>query len=101
MHAETPEMQKAFYKSKTWQRCRDEYMKSVGGLCERCEARGIIRPARIVHHKEYISPANIRDPFILLSFDNLEALCQDCHNNEHFKKNKRYKANIDGTIEVF
>lgn len=54
-------------------------MSSKNGICERCGA-----PARIVHHREYITPENINDPDITLNWDNLEALCQDCHNKEHF-----------------
>ena len=69
-----------------------------GGLCERCESLGIIRPARIVHHKKYINVDNLTDPSILLCFDNLEALCQDCHNKEHFKSNKRYSIDEFGRV---
>lgn len=100
MRKEAPEQQRAFYHSRAWQRCRSEYLSSVGGLCERCEAKGIIRPARIVHHKEYISPANITDPAILLSFKNLEALCQDCHNAEHIPNGKRYRVDEYGRVEI-
>ena len=99
MRAEAPEAQKAFYKSKEWQRCRSEYLSRVGGLCERCEAKGIIRPARIVHHKDYIDINNITDPSVLLSFDNLEALCQDCHNMEHHPSSRRYKIDEYGRVE--
>lgn len=98
MRQDAPEEQKRFYDSDIWKRCRSEYLSSVGGLCERCEAKGIIRPARIVHHKEYISAQNITDPAVLLSFDNLEALCQDCHNREHFKSNKRYRIDEFGRV---
>ena len=100
MKQEAPEQQRAFYHSRAWQRCRSEYLASVGGLCERCEAKGIIRPAYIVHHKEYISIANITDPSVLLSFDNLEALCQSCHNAEHIGNRKRYKVDEFGRVEV-
>ena len=99
MKSEAPEAQKRFYRSKEWQHCRRDYLASVGGLCERCESRGIIRPAKIVHHKEYISLCNITDPAALLSHDNLEALCQDCHNAEHFKNNKRYRVDEFGRVE--
>ena len=99
MRKEAPEQQRAFYHSKAWLNCRAEYLSSVGGLCERCEAKGIIRPARFVHHKEYISLDNIQNPEILLSFDNLEALCFDCHNLEHFKNMKRYKVDEFGRVE--
>jgi len=62
--------------------------------------KGIIRPARVVHHKEYITAANVTDPKMLLAYDNLEALCQDCHNQEHFKSNKRYRVDEFGRVEV-
>ena len=100
MKSEAPEAQKRFYRSKEWQHCSREYLASVGGLCERCESRGIIRPAKIVHHKEYISLCNITDPAVLLSHDNLEALCQDCHNAEHFHCTKRYKVDEFGRVNV-
>ena len=48
---------KAFYNSKEWQHCRDAYIEHVHGLCERCH-----RPGWIVHHKCYLTPANIEDP---------------------------------------
>ncbi|SDO79636.1 HNH endonuclease [Halobacillus aidingensis] len=47
-------------------------------MCERCGA-----PGDIVHHKEYITPGNIHDPNITLNHENLEYLCQTCHNREH------------------
>ena len=69
---------KAFYKSAAWQKCRAAYIQSVFGLCERCQ-----RPGWIVHHKEKLTPANINNPDVTLSWENLEYLCQDCHNREH------------------
>ena len=72
-----------FYKSKAWIGCRDGYIKSVNGLCERCLAKGQVVPGKIVHHKIYITPQNINDPDITLNWDNLELHCQDCHNQEH------------------
>ena len=95
--------QKSFYHTQAWYKCRDAYSKSVGGLCERCAAKGLIRPGKIVHHKEYISAENINDPEILLCFDNLELLCQDCHNAEHklnkTNQEKRYIVCANGTIK--
>ncbi|OPX88616.1 MAG: HNH endonuclease [Pelotomaculum sp. PtaB.Bin104] len=69
---------KKFYKSKAWQDCRDAFFKSRFGLCERCGAGGVI-----VHHKTKLTPGNINDPSVSLSWDNLEVLCQACHNKEH------------------
>ena len=92
------EYAKPFYKSAAWLRCRDSYIRSVGGLCERCYAKGLIRAGVIVHHKCYISPENINDPTVTLNYDNLELLCQECHNNEHFEQKKRFF--VDGFGKV-
>lgn len=89
-----------FYKSKTWQRCRTEYAKSVGGLCERCRAEGKITPGVIVHHKVNINPDNILDPDVTLNWDNLELLCRDHHAEEHEKKVKRYRVDGLGRVTV-
>jgi len=77
---------KWFYASKQWHKCRAAYIQSVGGLCERCLANGEYKPGWIVHHKTYLTADNIYDPNITLNFDNLEYLCQDCHNKEHHRQ---------------
>lgn len=100
MRQDAPEQQRAFYHSKEWLRCRESYIASVGGLCERCEAKGIIRPGKIVHHKEYITAQNVTDPVVLLNPNNLEFLCMDCHNTEHFKNDKRYVIDECGRVAV-
>lgn len=69
---------KRFYRSTAWKKCRESYIITVHGLCERCFA-----PGKIVHHKEHIDSRNINDPFVTLSHENLEYLCQTCHNKEH------------------
>ena len=102
----------SFYKSKRWQSTRLAYIKSKGGLCERCLKRGIYRPAQVVHHKVYITQDNITDPNITLEWNNLEALCKPCHEAEHgaFYTHKqpkpkdtttlRYTINADGTVST-
>ena len=72
-----------FYNSIIWIRCRDAYKQSQHGICERCGM-----PGTEVHHKIYLTPENINDPYITLSWDNLELLCQSCHSIEH---NRKYK----------
>ena len=52
-------------------------------LCERCFARGEYTPAKVVHHKIWITPENVDDPHITLNFDNFQRLCQDCHAAVH------------------
>lgn len=74
-----------FYNSKAWKRASAAYMASKHYICERCG-----RPAQICHHKTYLNGTNVHDPAIALSFDNLEALCLDCHNAEHGPEAQRY-----------
>ena len=72
-----------FYRSKAWRRCRAAYIahrRSVdGGLCEECHEK----PGYIVHHRITLTPDNIGDPDIALSFSNLKYDCLECHNKEH------------------
>lgn len=78
-------------------------MKHCGGLCERCKAQGKYKPAEIVHHKTHLNAENVNDPRIAYGFENLEALCLDCHNAEHFGKRaerRRYEIGRDGNILI-
>src|SRR5690606_217889 len=67
-----------FYLSRERKKTREAYTRLRHGLCERCGAGG-----KIVHHKIYLTPENIWDPAVTLNFENLELLCQECHNREH------------------
>lgn len=69
---------KRFYASAKWKRTQAAVMKAYNYTCQRCG-----RPAKIVHHKTWLTPDNIHDPAIALDWSNLEPLCQDCHNQEH------------------
>lgn len=66
-----------FYISNEWRKCRAAYLRKEP-LCERCG-----KPATQVHHKQRLTRESIKDPSIALNFDNLEALCDDCHRLEH------------------
>lgn len=94
------EFAESFYKSKAWQDCRAAYVKRVGGLCERCLARGMYVPGVIVHHKMHITPNNINDPAVTLNPDNLELLCRDCHGNEHRGFERRWKVDEAGRVSA-
>lgn len=72
--------QVAFYKSAAWQRARYAYGSSRDWICERCGRAGFI-----VHHKRHITPDNVSDPSVTLDFDNLQLVCQQCHNQLHGK----------------
>lgn len=103
-----------FYSSKAWQECRNEYMKRAHYLCENCLRKGIYKPAEIVHHIIEIDPVTIERPEIALNFDNLEAVCRECHNEYHDNRGRwvlvnekkretrsagqRYSVGPDGTV---
>ena len=92
------EFAQAFYNSDAWRACREAYKRSVGGLCERCRRKGLIKAGDIVHHKVYLTPRNIKDPSVALNFKNLELVCIDCHNAEHVKKTRRYAFDKSGNL---
>lgn len=88
-----------FYNSDAWHQCKEEYLKSVNHLCERCLAKGLYEPAKIVHHKIHLSEENFGDAEIMTGFDNLQAVCLSCHNEIHFgKKQERRWKFIDGEL---
>ena len=87
-----------FYKSKRWQDTRNAYASSVGGLCELCLAKGQFNAGVIVHHKTHITLENINDPFVTLSWDNLQLLCRDCHAQIHTGTQKRYVVDELGRV---
>ena len=94
---------KSFYKSRRWQTTRLAYLKSVGGLCERCLKRGVINPGTKeqpleVHHKVPLNADNVKDPNIALGWDNLELLCKQCHDEEKQRRAKRWKIGPDGRV---
>lgn len=68
----------SFYNCKKWINCKNAFMASKNYICERCGGL-----AYIVHHIKHITPSNIDNPNITLSWDNLQALCLDCHNAAH------------------
>lgn len=95
----------AFYRSRTWRRCRDEFFRSRGGLCERCLARGIVNAGSKemplqVHHKQPLTKENISDPAVTLAWANLELLCKECHDAEHRPTAPRWKVSPDGHVEA-
>lgn len=84
-----------FYQTKIWKQERKNIWLKQSCLCNRCHrpvyVNGISgyipkdkRLKGIVHHKEYLTDVNFNDDNISLNEDNLEGLCIDCHNQEHF-----------------
>ena len=76
------EIRRKAYNNTEWRKLRDTYIKEHP-LCEDCLDKGKVVPAEDVHH--------IRSPFqngecnkaLLLDYNNLMALCKQCHNKRH------------------
>lgn len=79
---------KPFYRSAAWRKCRAAYAASVHHLCERCGG-----PGTEVHHRQELTPDNIHDPAVALSWDNLELLCHACHDKT---KRQERRSTQDG-----
>jgi len=78
-------------------------MQSVGGLCENCLSKGIIKPAEAVHHITPLTNENISDFDISLNWKNLKALCRTCHAAAHKeidrrRSGRRYTIDASGRV---
>lgn len=98
-------MSNSFYNSTAWKNTRRNYKQSVGGLCERCLAKGMIVPADVVHHKIPLTEENVSDLSISLGWDNLQALCRQCHAEVHEeiymdRSHRRYKLDENGRVII-
>jgi len=68
---------KAFYNSKAWRELRLYVCQSRHWTCEECGGYG-----NQVHHIVEITPDNINDPNVTLNENNLQLLCEECHNGK-------------------
>ena len=94
------EFAKQFYKSQAWKTTRAAVFSARKGLCDLCLKQGLYVPAEIVHHKTPLTPANISDPNITLNWDNLQLLCRGCHARMHDAKQRRYKFDKFGRLQL-
>ena len=88
---------RAKYQSKQWQKVRNLKI-AMQPFCERCLLKGIYTPAKIVHHKEYITDENYFNDNVFFNLDNLESICISCHNEEHFADKKEYYFDNEGNL---
>lgn len=95
-YRDNPEIAKK-YKSKRWQKLRKQKLL-LNPICERCNKQGIIKATYIIHHKEYITDKNYEDDNVFYNIDNLESLCFDCHNKEHFEERNEYYFDENGDL---
>ena len=75
-----------FYKSIEWKLLKDKKLQDEQYLCERCS-----KLATEVHHIKYIQTEEGWP--LRLEYDNLEALCTNCHNYRHSRFQRRRKSN--------
>lgn len=104
---------KEFYKSKAWENVRKGIWLKQNLLCNRCHKPVFVagiseyipkenRRIGIVHHKIYLNEDNVNDINITLNPDNLEGICIDCHNKEHFGSKcvrQEYSFDEDGNLK--
>ena len=96
IYRKLPEIEKK-YNCKRWKDLRKQ-KKIISPFCERCLKKGIYNSVYIVHHKEWINDKNYLDDNIFYNIDNLESLCQACHNQEHFEKKEEYFFDEEGNL---
>ena len=92
-----------FYGSEAWKRCRAAYKASKRGLCEDCLKKGLITPGTEVHHIRPLTPENLGNPEITLSWDNLALLCEECHDLRHEEMrgtSRRWRVSESGEVSV-
>lgn len=89
---------RGFYSSRAWKDTRRAYAASVGGLCEECKGKGLVVPGEIVHHKTELTPQNINDAAVTLSWSNLCLLCRECHAKAHGARERRYTVDAFGRV---
>lgn len=77
-----------FYQNKTYKKIRDYYMR-LHPLCELCLFNGRSVPAEHCHHRVPFGSGSTDEEKmkLLLSPDNLQALCRDCHEKIHAELN--------------
>ena len=92
---EKKQLRAKLYGTKKWLKLRKTYLMEHP-LCEKCLAKGKVVPAEDIHHIK--SPFNYDDMSVNwnlgLDYNNLQALCKECHIEEH-KSQKGYVSAED------
>lgn len=73
------------YNNTAWRKMRDTYMKEHP-TCEECLKKGKVTPAEDIHHRKSPFRGGEVNYGLLLDYDNLMALCKDCHGEIHAKQ---------------
>ena len=71
------------YQSAKWKKLREAKLMA-DPLCQRCLAKGIIKPSVDIHHIDsfmnYTGNMRLQKAY---DYNNLESLCKECHSSEH------------------
>lgn len=73
----------SFYTSDAWRDVKQMLMLEHNMTCEHCGKLILKEYQAIGHHKIELTMANVNDPTISLSLDNLMLVCNKCHNAIH------------------
>lgn len=80
----------SFYNSNSWRKVRKQVMEREGGLCRSCLKMDINIKADVVDH---IIPIEI-DWNLRLKLDNLQPLCNSCHNKKTAQDKIKYGGRV-------
>lgn len=81
-----------FYSSKKWIKTRNEIKKRDKMICQSCHK--VITGRYIVDHIKPLSIYNYHDWRFAYNPDNLQLLCQDCHNKKTFQYKTQKRFNL-------
>ena len=87
----------ALYQSRQWRELRQALIIERGLHCQLC-GRLVSHPSNLIgDHIEEITPDNVNNPAISLNPDNVQLICEDCHNRKH----KRFGYNAKAAYIVY
>lgn len=90
-----------YYSTKAWHTLRDWYI-GEHPFCEIHQKYGILKEATEVHHKKIFGYAESEDEKyrLLLSPDNLIAVCTECHKQMHNIAREKNLSYIDDCVPI-
>lgn len=74
---------KEVYDDPRWEPARRFVLARDNGLCQLCQAHGLIHAGNEVDHITELTDENKDDPEIAFNPENLRTLCAECHNLRH------------------
>lgn len=85
-----------FYNTDKWRKLRQLVINRAGGICEVCT----VNKGTIAHHIEWVNDNNVHNVYIVWNINNLQCVCQDCHNKIHMKASSTAEGYIfiDGDL---